>query len=81
MGTFTAILTRDGVRWIGDPPAPVAEGKEVVAEIHVREPLPLPGPGWDGRELVALMDRIADTGAFDDIEDPAAWVREQRGNE
>ena len=76
---FTAVLSEDRVRWIGAAPPGVAGGGEVVADVVVwSEGAPLPGAGWDGKDLVALLDRIADAGTFDDIEDPTAWQRSMR---
>ena len=79
--SYRALVTKDGIRWLGPVPALVSEGRAVEATVVVRgesELLPLPGPGLDGKDLVALLDRIADAGAFDGIEDPVEWQRRLR---
>ena len=74
----TAVVTLDTIRWVGDPPAELSEGKEMRVDVVVRAARRLPESGMAGKEFVRLMDQIADAGAFGGIEDPAAWVREQR---
>ncbi|WP_420455311.1 hypothetical protein [Rubrivirga sp.] len=76
---FPAILSKDGLRWIGDPPPDLAGDREVVVDVIVREKAAkLPGPGWNGTDLARLLRQISDGGAFDDITDPVAWERALR---
>ena len=76
---FPAILSKEGLRWIGDPPPALSGDEEVVVDVIVRETAaPLPGPGWNGKELASLLRRIADGGAFSDVTDPVEWERALR---
>ncbi|WP_420127874.1 hypothetical protein [Longimicrobium sp.] len=73
--TYRAVLRGDEVAWI-DPP-PQLEG-ETEVQITVLPPESEDARRARGLRAAAALERLANAGAFDDIEDAAAWQREIR---
>lgn len=72
---YPAILRGDRLEWLsGSPP----EGDGARVDVVVPDPqAPLPG-GITGHDLVAILDELAKTNPFDEIEDPVEWQRRER---
>ena len=73
--TYKAVLNGDRVEWLGqspetDEPIPV----HIIVPDTTQRQLPQPAGSTAG----ALLQMLADGGAFADITDPVAWQREQR---
>lgn len=72
---YQAILRGDRVEWLAD--APETDGP-VRIYITISYP-PDPGdPPAGGPTVFESLQALADMGAFDDIDDPVAWQRQQR---
>ena len=71
--TYEAVLEGDCVRWTGEkPPAdqPVRVHVTVLGEQEQDVPR--------GVEMAEALEKLAEMGAFSEIEDPSAWQREIR---
>lgn len=72
---YQAILRGDWVEWLAD--APETDGP-VRIYITISEPPDPENPPAGGKTVFESLQALADMGAFDDIEDPVAWQRQQR---
>ncbi|HYR09468.1 MAG TPA: hypothetical protein VEQ60_16905 [Longimicrobium sp.] len=73
--TYRALLRGDQIVWIDAPPK--LEGDTEV-KITFLEPEAQEARRARGRSALAALQRLAEAGAFAEIEDPAAWEREIR---
>jgi hypothetical protein len=73
--TYRAVLRGDEVAWI-DPP-PHLEG-ETEVQITLFPPESEDARRARGLRAAAALERLANAGAFAEIEDPVAWQREIR---
>lgn len=73
--TYRAVLRGNQVDWI-DPP-PQREG-ETEVQITLLEPESEDARRARGLRAAAALERLANAGAFEEIEDAAAWEREIR---
>lgn len=73
--TYKAVLRGDRIEWIDTPPP--AAGPTPVHITLLEDARG--GPIRDrGRAMAEALEALAGTGAFADIDDPAAWQRELR---
>lgn len=89
--TYDAILKGDRLEWAGEPPGEVAAGPGVpvrvtfprrngTARINFVDS-PAEAAPWTEekrRELEEILERLAASKAFAEIDDPVAWQREIR---
>ena len=72
--TYEGILEGDHIRWAGeDVPAtdrPLRVHITVLEEESERE--------QRGQQMADALSKLAESGAFDEVEDPSAWQREIR---
>ena len=69
------LLRRERVEWLDDAPTiEEATFSYIVPLKNIR----MDHPENSGTIAVAMLEILADKGAFDDIEDPVAWQREIR---
>lgn len=72
--TCRAILHRDRIEWLDAPPHEIEN-----AWVEVVFPAAPPAePVHQGREIAALLEKLAELDPFRDIDDPVAWQREIR---
>ncbi len=74
--TYKAVLSGDGIRWLGEVPEAVKRGSEVPVEVVVESEPSL--RMTRGERVAALFEELAATDPFREIEDPVAWQRELR---
>ncbi len=72
--TYEGILQGDRVRWAGEE-APVTDRP---LRVHVTVLDEEPDPKERGRKMADALSKLADAGAFDEIDDPGTWQREVR---
>lgn len=71
--TYKAILRDDHVEWIDSPP-----DRSRATPVHItllEEGTSVPDRG---KAMAEALEKLAQSGAFSDIEDPVAWQREIR---
>ena len=77
--SYTAILDGDRIRWTGPSPA---QAGPLNVDVTVRGPVQSDDPARDaserGTQMAAALGRLAASGAFSDVGDPAVWQREVR---
>ena len=71
--TYEGILEGDRLRWAGEAPA---TDRPLRVRVTVLEEAP---PQEErGREMADALSKLAESGAFNDIDDPTEWQREIR---
>lgn len=71
--SYHAVLHGDRLEWAGDAPdsdVPVSVRVTVLDDRRARDEM--------GRRMAAALERLAESRAFDGIEDPVAWQRDVR---
>lgn len=71
--TYDGILEGNRVRWTGDAPD---DDRPLRVRVTVIED---PSDRTDqGKKMAAALSKLADTGAFSDIDDPGVWQKTVR---
>ena len=71
--TYNAILRGNRIEWLDG--APETNGP---VEVQITLPDAPKHSEAAGKTALEALQALADMGAFDDIEDPVAWIKEQR---
>lgn len=71
--TYKAILRDDHVEWIDSPP-----DRSRATPVHITLLEEKPSVTDRGKAMAQALEKLAESGAFSDIEDPVAWQREVR---
>ena len=71
--TYEGTLRGDQIDWSGEAPTP-----ERALRVHVTVLDEEDADGSQGRRMAAALERLAESGAFADLDDPSEWQREVR---
>ena len=71
--TYEAVLEGDRIRWTGEKP-PAAQPVRVHVTVLDEQKQDAPR----GAEMAEALEKLSETEAFSEIEDPSAWQREVR---
>ncbi len=77
MRSYRALLHGDRLEWLEEAPEPQ---KDVPLQVHVMVPEQARSAEMDarGRAMAAILEKLAECGAFSAIADPAKWQRALR---
>lgn len=71
--TYEGILDGDRIRWTGGGPT---EDRPLRVRVRVLEDAS--GREEQGKQMAEALSKLADAGAFDEIDDPSEWQRDTR---
>ena len=71
--TYEGMLVGDRINWSGEAPTP-----KRALRVHVTVLDEEDAGESQGRRMAAALERLAESGAFAGIDDPAEWQREVR---
>ena len=77
MRSYKALLHGDRLEWLEEAPEPQ---KDVPLQVHVMvlEQASSADTDTRGRAMAAMLEKLAESGAFSAIADPAKWQRALR---
>ncbi len=79
LNTYRAVLKGSRLEWRGDsPPEASAEGIPVEVTVLRDRRLSASRASDAGKRMAAALEKLADSGAVADIEDPVTWQRRIR---
>ena len=73
---YKAMIHGDTIEWSGDIPEEVA--KDGIMEVYVTRVQETKNSEPNGKQAMAILQKIADRGGIQSILDPVAWQREIR---
>lgn len=73
--TYEGVLRDDHVEWRGAAPP---RGRAVRVHVTVLDEADAADEADRGRRMAASLERLAEQGAFGDVDDPAVWQRHVR---
>jgi hypothetical protein len=77
MRTYRALLRGDRLEWLGEAPESQTDAPLCV-HVTIVEPEPVREEHTRGPAMAALLEKLAERGAFSAVTDPVSWQRELR---
>jgi hypothetical protein len=78
LSTYKAMLQGDHLEWSDEAPSLTRDQPVAVYVTILDEGAPSSKAVSQGQRMAAALERLAATGAFQDVVDPASWQRETR---